>query len=115
MLRLFAIVGIMFATSANAQNWTQQAATQRAKIEAAIKAELNDPDSVKFESMTIYKVGLNRYHGCGTLRAKNAYGGYVRQTFVVTGEAPMPVYVGRTPLAIFSNDCRGEVIYSKGD
>lgn len=114
MLRLFAIVGIIVATPAFAENWTQEAARERAKVEAVVKDALNDPDSVKFDSMVIYKVGLNRYHGCGTLRAKNAYGGYVRQTFVVTYTGSMPVYVGRMPLSAFGSDCSGEVIYSKG-
>lgn len=97
-----------------AQNWTQTANTQRAKIEQMLRDSLNDPDSLKIDSMTIYKVDLNRYHGCGMLRAKNAYGGYIRQNYVVTGEGTMPVYVGPIPLNVFAKDCTGEIIYSKG-
>lgn len=97
-----------------AQNWTQSGNTQRAKIEQMLRDSLNDPDSLKIDSMTVYKVDLNRYHGCGMLRAKNAYGGYIRQNYVVTGEGAMPVYVGPIPLNVFAKDCTGEIIYSRG-
>ena len=108
-----AIVVTAISMPAHAQNWTQAANTQRAKIEAKLRDALNDPDSLKIDHMTIYKVGLNRFHACGTLRARNAHGGYVRQNFVVTEDVVMPVYIGPVPFTAFAKDCAGEVIYSK--
>ncbi|MGN6057373.1 MAG: hypothetical protein ACTHOI_02165 [Sphingomicrobium sp.] len=43
-----------------------------AKVIAAVKANLNDPDSAKFRD--IKKTGPDSY--CGWVNAKNGYGGY---------------------------------------
>lgn len=109
MRKAVAIVGILIATSAGAAD-SPSVAKARKAVEEAVKASLNDPDSVKFDSMTLYRQEDGSVVGCGQLRAKNAYGGYVRNNYVVTGKGSMPVYIGTTPLEVFKNDCRGEVV-----
>lgn len=98
---------------AYSQNWTDEGEAAAKAVEQVLRDSLNDPDSLKVDLMTVFKVGGDKYHACGMLRAKNAYGGYIRQNYVITGNAPMPVYIGPIPLHVFAKDCTGEIIYSK--
>lgn len=96
---------------ANAASYKEIVIAKRS-AEKAVKNYVNDPDSVKFDSMTIYK-NDNRFVTCGMLRGRNGFGGMVRQTYVVDKESVIPVYVGNVPLDVFKKDCSGEVIYRK--
>lgn len=62
-----------------------QSAPQTSQIEAAITAELKDPDSAKFawphgfvqgEWRNLYGHKFSGNITCGTINAKNGYGGY---------------------------------------
>lgn len=108
-----AIVVTALISPARAQSWANEGFIQYERFASVLKQSVNDPDSLVIEAMVIFRVAFNGYHACGQLRAKNVYGGYVRQNFVITMRDSMPVYVGPIPLNIFKNDCSGDVVYAK--
>jgi len=53
---------------------------QSAKVQAAIKEQLKDPDSAKFGAKILIRATIanpKEYRACGTFNSKNAMGGYV--------------------------------------
>lgn len=79
--------------------------------EKVLKNNVNDPDSVKIDSMLIYDTGKGLLVSCGTFRAKNAFGGVIRQNFVINGaDKSMPVYIGHIPLDNFKDACSGTLL-----
>lgn len=107
----FLVAALVIASPAIAAN--REVEIAKTFVEVAVKGAVNDPDSIIFDSMSIYRKPDGNTVGCGMLRGKNAYGGYIRQTYVVTGVGSMPVYIGKVPLTAFANDCSGEEIYRK--
>lgn len=63
----------------------------RAMIEAAVKDQLKDPDSAQFEwpywfarsSFALSRNAPDGWFTCGTVNAKNGYGGYAGKTAVM--------------------------------
>ena len=81
--------------------------------EKVLKDTVNDPDSVKLDSMLIYDTGKGKglLVSCGSFRAKNAFGGVIRQNFVINGaDKSMPVYIGPIPLDDFKDVCTGTLL-----
>lgn len=112
--RMLAAAIVVTAISMPAHaTWTAEGEALSKGFEQILRDSLNDPDSLKVDSMTIFRVGLREYHACGMLRAKNLHGGYLRQNYVITLAGAMPVYIGPIPLSFFRKDCAGEVIYNR--
>lgn len=71
-----------------------------AKVEAVVKAAVNDPDSVVFDSGYIVADAQGNRVACGSIRYRNAFGGIVRANYVIDPAfAEMPLFIGPTPLA----------------
>ena len=61
---------------------------RRQQVESAIRAQLKDPESAMFgEDFSVYGPRENIL-ACGTVNARNSYGGYV-------GETPYMVWAGK--------------------
>lgn len=109
MKTFIALCAILFCVNAWADDAEYAASSKRA-AGMLLRASLNDPDSLIVESATLYRRIGPFANVCGTLRTKNAYGGYIRANFVVSDNAQMPVYIGPIPLAAFKKDCSGEAV-----
>jgi len=112
MKKLIAVAILSACTLAHADD-AEYAAKSKAVAEVLLKASLNDPDSLQIDTLTLYRRPGTFANACGTMRAKNAFGGVIRQNFVVSDNVQMPVYIGPIPLAVFKKDCSGEVIESR--
>ena len=90
-MRWFLVFALLSAPAA-AQTMPDRA-TLIARAEAAVKAELVDPDSAKFtwtSGNPVYgpfqELGTPKYTGwiiCGTVNAQNSFGGYAGKSTVV--------------------------------
>ena len=49
---------------------------QTLDAKAAVKSQLRDPDSAEFQSVVGHDVGRGQFVFCGTVNAKNGFGGY---------------------------------------
>jgi hypothetical protein len=107
MKKLVALLALFVSFAAFADDAQYVAASKKA-AGILLRASLNDPDSLVVESATIYRRNGPFANICGTLRAKNAFGGYVRQYFVVSEESG--TYIGPIPPTYFKRECSGEVI-----
>ena len=67
----------------------------RFAAENAVKSKLKDPDSAKFENITVYK-----NVACGTVNAKNSFGGYSGKTRFISA--------GTINATFFENDMTAE-------
>lgn len=109
MKKFIMLLALLVSATAFADDAQYVAASKKA-AGVLLRASLNDPDSLIVESATLYRRNGPFANVCGTLRAKNAYGGYIRQNFVVSDNEQMPVYIGPIPLASFKNYCSGEIV-----
>ena len=57
----------------------------RIAIENGVRRDLKDPDSAKFSEINVYK-GESGLFSCGSVNARNSYGGY-------TGYTPFFIYI----------------------
>ena len=80
-----AVAGIiLLAVTVSAQTAGEPSLEEfRAVYEPAIKEELKDPDSAKFDWPYHFSRESNGFLTCGYLNAKNSYGGYSGKTPVV--------------------------------
>ena len=79
------LIAMLLAGTAAARDLTDD---EKARIIAAVSAQLRDPDSAKFKFPDYDEADAPIY--CGWVNAKNAFGGYV---------GDMPFQVGIAPVA----------------
>lgn len=95
-----ALLGVIAVNDAAAASNNAHRATLVAHAKTAIKEQLRDPDSAKFKILGF--AGEDEAIVCGTVNAKNGYGGYVgsRQFMYQDdghqGHAQMATIVGST-------------------
>ena len=80
-------------------------AARKAEARAAVRARLKDPDSARFDLVRVHADGV-----CGTVNARNAFGGYAGpQRFVVTSAGRVFLERGDPGFrAAFVDGCAGD-------